>query len=185
MMINVIFCFYVKCVWDVKMVSWKNTFEILVRERDLVNKKKQALDSLLSSGRISKSTYDYINEEISGTLKDIEDLTSKVQEKMKARLSDLEKQKELLERFIASLEIFHAAEEIDEISYERQREALNLGLESTTSEISELNEALAKLSPAEPEPTPQEPVAQYEEYQPETSEVETEEAEATIEGGIY
>jgi len=167
------------------MVSWKNTFEILIRERDLVNKKKQALDSLLSSGRISKSTYDYINEEISGTLKDIEDLTAKVQEKMKARLDDLEKQKELLERFIASLEIYHAAEEIDEISYEKQREALNLGLESTTSEISEISEALVKLSPKEQESAPQESVAQYEEYQPETSEVESGEAEATIEGGIY
>ncbi|RJS83651.1 hypothetical protein CW709_00815 [Candidatus Bathyarchaeota archaeon] len=169
----------------VKMVSWKNTFEILIRERDLVNKKKQALDSLLSSGRISKSTYDYINEEISGTLKDIEDLTAKVQEKMKARLDDLEKQKELLERFIASLELYHAAEEIDEISYEKQREALNLGLESTTSEISEISEALVKLSPKEQESAPQESVAQYEEYQSETSEVESGEAEATIEGGIY
>jgi len=167
------------------MVSWKNTFEILIRERDLVNKKKQALDSLLSSGRISKSTYDYINEEISGTLKDIEDLTAKVQEKMKARLDDLEKQKELLERFIASLELYHAAEEIDEISYEKQREALNLGLESTTSEISEISEALVKLSPKEQESAPQESVAQYEEYQSETSEVESGEAEATIEGGIY
>jgi len=167
------------------MVSWKNTFEILIKERDLVNKKKQALDSLLSSGRISKSTYDYINEEISGTLKDIEDLTAKVQEKMKARLDDLEKQKELLERFIASLEIYHAAEEIDEISYEKQREALNLGLESTTSEISEISEALVKLSPKEQESAPQESVAQYEEYQSETSEVESGEAEATIEGGIY
>ncbi|HDN62550.1 MAG TPA: hypothetical protein ENF56_01155 [Candidatus Bathyarchaeota archaeon] len=169
----------------VKMVSWKNTFEILIRERDLVNKKKQALDSLLSSGRISKSTYDYIDEEISGTLKDIEDLTAKVQEKMKARLDDLEKQKELLERFIASLELYHAAEEIDEISYEKQREALNLGLESTTSEISEISEALVKLSPKEQESAPQESVAQYEEYQSETSEVESGEAEATIEGGIY
>ncbi|RLI00255.1 hypothetical protein DRO28_00250 [Candidatus Bathyarchaeota archaeon] len=167
------------------MVSWKNTFEILIRERDLVNKKKQALDSLLSSGRISKSTYDYIDEEISGTLKDIEDLTAKVQEKMKARLDDLEKQKELLERFIASLELYHAAEEIDEISYEKQREALNLGLESTTSEISEISEALVKLSPKEQESAPQESVAQYEEYQSETSEVESGEAEATIEGGIY
>jgi len=154
------------------MVSWQNTFEILVRELELVNKKKQALDSLLSSGRISQSTYDYINEEISDTLRDVEELKKKVQDKMTSRLSDLEKQKELLERFIASLEIYHAAEEIDDLSYERQREALNLGLESTNNEINEINEALSKLSPEESEPAAQEPVTQPEEYSPVFEEVE-------------
>ncbi|MEM2875404.1 MAG: CdvA-like protein [Candidatus Bathyarchaeia archaeon] len=122
---------------------------MLVKEIEIVNKKKQALDSLFTSGRISKSTYDYLNVEINNTLNDVEELKGKVQGKMKARLSDLEKQRDLLERFIASLEISHAAEEIDNTLYERQREALSIGLESATDEIKELDEALLKLSSKE------------------------------------
>lgn len=129
------------------MVSWQNTYEILVRELELIRKKRQALESLFSSGRISKATYDYINEELGDTWEDVERLRKSFQEKMTARLNDLEKQKESLERFLTSLELYNAAGEVEKESYESQKEALNVGLEATIKEIADIKEALSKLSP--------------------------------------
>ncbi len=165
------------------MVSWQNTYEILVRELELIRKKRQALESLFSSGRISKATYDYINEELGDTWEDVERLRKSFQEKMTARLNDLEKQKENLERFLTSLELYNAAGEIEKESYESQKEALNVGLEATIKEIADIKEALSKLSPeaeAEEEVS-EETVAPVMETEVETETTETIEPMETVE----
>ncbi len=151
------------------MISWKYSFETAVKELGMVKKKKQALDSLLNSGKISPSTYEHLNKEITNAIAAIEADQKALTEKMTARANELEKQIKSLEMFLADLEIHKAAGEIDEQAYGHQSNAISLGLEATKQELNDIKEALVKLIPeaapsipAQPTPPPSEEPSQSE-----------------------
>jgi len=149
------------------MISWKYSFELARKELEMVKKKKQALDSLLNEGKISQSTYGYLNKEVTDALKAIEAEQKVLTEKMTVRATELEKQVKSLEMFLANLEIHHATGEIDDESYEHQNGAISLGLEATKQELSDIKEALVNLIPeravtAQPQPEPVEQVSEIE-----------------------
>jgi SMC interacting uncharacterized protein involved in chromosome segregation len=129
------------------MISWKYSFETAVKELGMVKKKKQALDGLLNSGKISPSTYEQLNKEITNAITAIEADQKALTEKMTARANELEKQIKSLEIFLADLEIHKAAGEIDEQAYGHQGNAISLGLEATKQELNDIKEALVKLIP--------------------------------------
>jgi len=137
------------------LISWKHSFEVVSNELELISKKKKALDSLFSSGKISQATYDYINKELSSSLKEIEALQRNITDKMTARARELEKQAKSLEVFLANLEIYHAAGEVDQTTYNQQAEALKLGLEASNKELKEINQALLTLIPKTPVSAPE------------------------------
>jgi len=95
--------------------SWKYSFEMINRELELVRKKKQALDELLASGKISQATYESLEKELAEALLNLETYQKSLIEKMSTRADDLEKQISTLELFLANLEIHHAAGEIDNL----------------------------------------------------------------------
>lgn len=133
----------------------------------MVKKKKQALDSLLNEGKISQSTYGYLNKEVTDALKAIEAEQKGLTEKMTTRATELEKQVKSLEMFLANLEIHHATGEIDDESYEHQNGAISLGLEATKQELNDIKEALVNLIPertvkVQPQPEPEEQVSEIE-----------------------
>ena len=151
--------------------SWRYSFEAINRELELAKKKKQALDELLATGKISQPTYETLDKELSEALSDLESYQKSLIEKMKTRASNLEKQINILELFLANLEIHHAAGEIDDESYNRQNQAITLGLEATKEELKEINRLLTTVTPAEkPLETP--------EVRPEAS-IETETIESS------
>jgi len=129
------------------MISWKYSFETAVKELGMVKKKKQTLDSLLNSGKISSSTHEYLNKEITDAIAAIEADQKALTEKMTARANELEKQIKSLEMFLADLEIHNATGEIDEQTYRHQGNAISLGLEATKQELNDIKEALVKLIP--------------------------------------
>jgi hypothetical protein len=129
------------------MISWKYSFETAVKELGMVKKKKQALDGLLNSGKISPSTYEHLNKEIVNAIAAIEADQKALAERMTARANELEKQIKSLEMFLADLEIHRAAGEIDEQTYGHQSNAISLGLEATKQELNDIKEALVKLIP--------------------------------------
>ena len=72
MLRNVICCFALKVFGALKLISWKYTFKRLNEEYEIAKKKQQALDKLYASGKISQSTRDSFNIEISAAIVAIE-----------------------------------------------------------------------------------------------------------------
>ena len=139
------------------MISWEYSLEGLDKELELTNKKKEALDNLFNAGRISQVTYENLNTELTGTITEIENRRKALAHKMTSKINELQQQITMLESFLASSEIRHAAGEVDDESYARESNVLTLGLEATKQELKEFEEAVGELVPKEAMPTPPKP----------------------------
>ena len=136
------FCFAV--VFE--MISWKNSFKKISEEYALTLKKKEALEQLLKTGRISQSTYDDFSKEIDATLEALENQKKALMEKMKAKVNELETQIKTLEVFLVNLEIQRVTGEVDETAYENQAKSLTAGIEAAKQELSSMLNAMDELS---------------------------------------
>lgn len=144
-----------------RLISWKHSFRRLGEEFEVAKKKKQALDNLVSRGRISQATYDVFNREIEDAIADIERQQQVLQEKMNVRADEIETQIRTLEMLLANFEIQHVTGEVDDEVYERQVDLLSVGLDSARQELDMVRDAAGQLSmgsvaiplePEEPEP---------------------------------
>lgn len=171
------------------MSLWKYSFDLVTKELEIAKKKKQALDNLYASNKISQSTYDYLDSELSKAITELEDHLNALKEKMTARAQELEKQISTLELFLASLEIHHAAGDVDDETYEKQSNAILLGLEATKQELSDIVASSSKPSqpPAAPPVPPAEPIEKQVEEQKgeELAEAEKEEEQSAEEPPTY
>jgi polyhydroxyalkanoate synthesis regulator phasin len=84
------------------LISWKNSFKEISKDLELTKKKKQALDDLFNEGRISESTYESLNKEVTGTITDIEARRKALAEKVTSKINELEQQITVLEMFLAN-----------------------------------------------------------------------------------
>lgn len=125
-----------------KLGLWKHIFELTAKELDLIRKKKQVLNDLLSSGKISQATYTHLSSEIEETLNAMERYHESIIGKMRCRAQELEKQIGVLEIFLANAELLHVAGEIDEETYHKQIGAVNAGLEAAKQELNEIKSIL-------------------------------------------
>ncbi len=166
---------------------WKYSFDLVTRELDLAEKKKQALDNLFSANKISQSTYDYLETELSTAIADLEDHLKSIKDKMAMRAQELEKQVNTLELFLASLEIHHAAGDVDDETYGKQSDAILLGLEATKVELASIRSASQKAVPKPAEvPTLPEPEETTEGTEfTESTEIEEEESPSAEEPLFY
>jgi len=135
------------------MVAWKDAFEKISIELDLTKKKKQALDDLLSTGRISQSTHDCLCKDVNEDINQIELRRKSLAEKIASKLTELEKQLQTLEFFLANSEMAYVAGEINSELYAQQSSALNLGMEATKQELNWIKEVIIQLVPKETMPT--------------------------------
>lgn len=129
-----------------ELISWKHSFRKLTEENEMAKKKKQALDNLLNSGRISQSTYELIGNEIGEAIAEIEKQQQALLEKMNSKMADLEEQIKMLEMLLANSEIQHVAGEVDEEVYQRETNLLSTGLEASRQELSSIRDAVNQLS---------------------------------------
>jgi len=134
---------------DNNLVIWKDAFDKINTEMDLTKTKKQTLDDMLGSGRISQSTYDCLYKELNEDINQIEIRRKTLADKMTNKLSRLEEQLQTLEFFLANLEMSYAAGEIDDELHAKESSALNLGLEVTKQELNWIKEAIIQLVPKE------------------------------------
>ena len=128
------------------MISWKNSFKRLRKELETTRKKREALDNLLSGGKISQSTYELFSTEIDEAVADIEDQQRDLLEKMNGKMKELEEQAKTLEMMFANFEIQHVTGEVDEEVYQREIGPLSLGLETAKGELDAAKEAVSQLS---------------------------------------
>ena len=133
--------------WTVlKLISWKHSFKKLNEENEMAKKKKQALDNLLNTGRISQSTYDLFNNEIDEGIAEIERQQKALLEKMNSKMEELEEQIKTLEMLLANFEIQHVTGEVDEEVYQREIGVLSMGIETAKHELDGVREAVNQLS---------------------------------------
>jgi hypothetical protein len=133
--------------WTVlKLISWKHSFRKLNEENEMAKKKKQALDNLLNTGRISQSTYDLFNNEIDEAIAEIERQQKGLLEKMNSKMEELEEQIKTLERLLANFEIQHVTGEVDDEVYQSEIGILSMGIETAKHELDVVREAVNQLS---------------------------------------
>jgi hypothetical protein len=158
--------------WTVlKLISWKHSFKKLNEENEMTKKKKQALDNLLNTGRISQSTYDLFNNEIEEAIAEIERQQKGLLEKMNAKMEELEEQIKTLEMLLANFEIQHVTGEVEEEVYQREMGILSMGIETAKQELDGVREAVNQLSSGIQVSTPEIVVQQKIEPQPGETEV--------------
>ena len=131
------------------MVLWKDAFEKINMELDLTKRKKQALDDLLSTSRISQSTYDCLCKYLDEDINQIELRRKSLAEKMTSKLNELEEQLHALEFFLANSEMAYVAGEVNSELYAQESSALNLGMEATKQELNWIKEVIIQLVPKE------------------------------------
>jgi hypothetical protein len=112
----------------------------------MARKKKQALDGLLSTGRISQSTYDVFSKEIDEAVAEIARQQNALLEKMNGKMHELEEQIKTLEMLYANFEIQHVAGEVDEEVYQREIVVFSTGLDTARHELETVKEAVGQLS---------------------------------------
>jgi len=158
--------------WTVlKLISWKHSFKKLNEENEMAKKKKQALDNLLNTGRISQSTYDLFNNEIDEAIAEIERQQKALLEKMNSKMEELEAQIKTLEMLLANFEIQHVTGEVDEEVYQSEMGILSMGIETAKQELDMVREAVNQLSSGMQISTPEVIVQQKMEPQPKETEV--------------
>ncbi|MEM2367783.1 MAG: CdvA-like protein [Candidatus Bathyarchaeia archaeon] len=128
------------------MFSWKRSFEKLNSEYETVLKKRQALNSLLESGRISQPTYELFENEMNEAIAEIERQRKALLDKMAVKARELEEQIKTLEKLLANFEIQYVGGEIEDEIYQREIALLSMGLESTRQELNAIKETIKKLT---------------------------------------
>ena len=147
MLTNVIFSFGLRKCKVLKLISWKHSFKRLNEEYEIAKKKKQALDNLFESGRISQATRDSFDNDINAVIMEIEKQQKDLLAKMQGKAQELEGQIKTLETLLANYEIQHVVGEIDEEIYQREINLLSTGLESAKHELDIIKEATNQISP--------------------------------------
>jgi methyl-accepting chemotaxis protein len=130
-----------------KLISWKHSFKRLNEEYEIAKKKKQALDNLFETGRISQATRDSFENDINTVIMEIEKQQKDLFAKMQGKTQELEGQIKTLETLLANYEIQHVVGEIDEESYQREITLLSTGLETAKRELDVIKEATNQLCP--------------------------------------
>ena len=153
MLTNVISSFRLRKCKVLKLISWKHSFKRLNEEYEIAKKKKQALDNLFETGRISQATRDSFDNDINAVIMEIEKQQKDLLMKMQGKAQELESQIKTLETLLANYEIQHVVGEIDEEIYQREINLLSTGLEGARHELDRIKEATAQISPLVEETT--------------------------------
>ena len=136
------------------LISWKYSFEKISKDLELARKKKQALDDLFNSGKISASTYESLDKELTGVISDIEARQKDLADKMTSKIADLDEQIGTLEMFLANSEIQYAAGEIDDELHANESSAFSLGLDAVKKQLVAIKEVVSSLMPEVVAPPP-------------------------------
>ena len=131
------------------LISWKHSFKRLNEEYEVARKKRQALDNLLTTGRISQSTHDMFDREIDDAIAETEKQQKALLEKMATKVVELEGQVKTMEILLANFEIRHVTGEIDDEAYQRESDLLALGLDTSKHELEEVRDATDQLAGGE------------------------------------
>jgi len=112
----------------------------------MANRKRQALEDLLAKNRMSRPTYEHLLKGLEEEISRLEAHRKSLAKNMNERADELRRQIGLIEMFLASLELRYIGQEIDEETYNQQKESLIAGLEATKTELKQIEDALVEIS---------------------------------------
>lgn len=121
-------------------------------ELEVANKKKETLNGLRETGRISQFSYECLNKGLTEEIEQAEAERKLLTEKMSRKINELEEQRVALEMFLANTEMAFAVGELSEELHSKESVALDIGLEATKEELNWIKEAIIQLVPKENEP---------------------------------
>jgi hypothetical protein len=143
------------------------------------------LDDLFNAEKISESTFESLNSDISNTITEIEKRQKALAETMTSKITQLEDQINTLEIFLANSEIQHVAGEIDDQLHERESQAFSLGLDALRQQLDSIKGIVSDILPeAVTPPVPAEPAETTEAEVPPTEEIAEEAAEMPVEAPV-
>ncbi len=122
--------------------EWKVGCEALGKELDGVKKRAKALQDLAREGEIPQSIYQEMMAKYSEQTDKTQESYKSLMEGMVVRVSELEEQKETLERFLANLKVQFRAGEIDESSFKVSSDCCQAMLNRNSQERGELEKTL-------------------------------------------
>ncbi len=129
------------------MISWKYSFKQLNEEYDLSNRKKQALDKLYETGKISQATRDSFDNDIKAALTEIEKKQKDLLVNMQVKSQELLDQIATLEMLLANFEIQHVVGDIEDDAYQREINLMATSLEGAKNELGLIKQAMNQLCP--------------------------------------
>jgi len=124
------------------LIPWRNTLEKINEELRQTNAKKQALEELYNSGKISQTTYENFNKELTETLEEIQVRRENLLRRISKEALVLEQKIGELETFLVNCEILHASGEMEETLYQNEIKLWTTGLETIKGELNELKETM-------------------------------------------
>lgn len=113
----------------------------------MANRKKQALDKLFETGKISQSTRDSFDSNIKAALTEIEKKQKDLLVNMQLKSQELLDQIASLEMLLANFEIQHVVGEIEDDAYQREINLMGTSLDSAKNELGLIKQAMDQLYP--------------------------------------
>ncbi len=119
---------------------------LLASELERAKRKKQALERLLETGKISQITYDKFMEEIDDEIGNIEERKSVYSRELAQRVKELENLIEIMKQYQAKVQIGFSAGEISEQQFKREKEIFESGTKELRREMESLQKATRRFA---------------------------------------
>ena len=120
-------------------------FEKVVESINASNKRLHTLMELAKSGRISQSTFEYLKRGYESEARSIEERRKSLLEGLENYFNEMDQQIKSIEKRIVSIEERYAVGEIDEESYRKQIEALQVILQEIVGEFESVKKSISIL----------------------------------------
>jgi chromosome segregation ATPase len=117
-------------------------FEKVVESINASNKRLHTLMELAKSGRISQSTFEYLKRGYESEARSIEERRKSLLEGLENYFNEMDQQIKSVEKRIVSIEERYAVGEIDEESYRKQIEALQVILQGIVEEFESVKKSI-------------------------------------------
>jgi len=117
-------------------------FEKVVESINASNKRLHTLMELAKSGRISQSTFEYLKRGYESEARSIEERRKSLLEGLENYFNEMDQQIKSIEKRIVSIEERYAVGEIDEESYRKQIEALQVILQEIVGEFESVKKSI-------------------------------------------
>jgi len=120
-------------------------FEKVVESINASNKRLHTLIELAKSGRISQSTFEYLKKSYESEARSIEERRKSLLEGLEKYFNEIDQQIKSIEKRIVSIEERYAVGEIDEESYGKQVEALQVVFQEIVRESESVKKSIDTL----------------------------------------
>lgn len=135
--------------------SWKVNAESFQRGITHTEKRIDALDQLFSSGRISEQTYKNMKNSYEGMVGQRNNARENLLSQLKNRSTDLVNESNVLEEFLANIEVQHLTGELDEESYSLAIDSLKMAYNRMIAEKNDIDSVLDEVTRIKQDKYPQ------------------------------